>query len=184
VRRRRILALAAALVTVFLVFAVRQIVVGERAMARSDAALERGDLRAAIASGRQAAEALLPGSPYPARGHARLAQIARDAEARGDDALAGAAWRAARAAAVETRALFVSNDAHIAEANAGILRAAAREASPHGSGAGQGASGAPRLGADDIARTSGPTSWEVLVLACAVLALYAAWERFVAPRAL
>jgi hypothetical protein len=175
VRRRRILALAAAFLTVVVAFALRQVVVGERAMARSDAALERGDVRAAIAAGREAAEAFLPGSPYAARGHARLAQIARDAEARGDDAIAATAWRAARAAAVETRALGVSNDARIAEANAGILRAASH-------GEREGASGAPRAGADDLVRTEGPSPWEVLVLAGAVLALYVAWERFLAPR--
>jgi hypothetical protein len=170
---RRLVLLLAALLVALAVVAARQVVLGDRAMARSDEALERGDARAAIAGAREAAEALVPGSPFPARGHARLVQIARDAEARGDDATAAMAWRAARAAAMETRALGASNDARLAEANAGILRAAIHGAPPQGGAL---------AGADDLTAAHGPASWEILLVACAVVTLYAVWERFLAPR--
>jgi hypothetical protein len=44
---------------------VRELVVGARAVEDCDAALERNDPRAAIVAAREAAEALVPGSPYP-----------------------------------------------------------------------------------------------------------------------
>ena len=166
-RQKRLLVLFAALGTALVVVGGRQLLAGERAMAKSDAALEHGDVRGAIFAAREAAEALLPGSPFPGRGYARLGQIAHDAEARGDDAIAALAWRSARAAAVETRAAFVSNETQITEANAGILRAAGHldPKSPPS--------------ADELDRTRRPAPWEGILVAGVVVALFAAWERLV-----
>lgn len=108
--------------------AVRQLTVGSRAVLDCDAALERDDQRAAIGHARAAAEAVLPGSPYPRRGYERLDRIATQAENRGDDATAMAAWRAMRAAATETRGLGVGSAEWRARADEGVARAAAREA--------------------------------------------------------
>jgi hypothetical protein len=71
---------------------------GRRALADADAALARGDAVEAIFAARVAAEARCPGCRAPDEGFARLEKVARDAEARGDDPTAFAAWRATRAA--------------------------------------------------------------------------------------
>lgn len=75
---------------------------GQRALVDADAALARGDLVEAIFAARVAAEARCPGCGAPDEGFARLEKVARDAEARGDDTTAFAAWRAARAAVLAT----------------------------------------------------------------------------------
>jgi hypothetical protein len=127
-RRRVIAALIG--VTVLVAGAGRQLSLGSRALLDCDVALERDDERAAIAHARAAAEAVLPGSPYPARGYERLDRIARAAEGRGDDLTAMAAWRAMRAASTETRGLLVGSAEWRARADEGIARAATRSAPP------------------------------------------------------
>jgi hypothetical protein len=77
--------------------------VGADAMRASDALLAQGKPRQAAVLARRAAEAVVPGSPYPARGYARLEALAMAAKLEGkpdDDAFAR---RAMRAAAVATR---------------------------------------------------------------------------------
>jgi hypothetical protein len=99
--------------------AVHELRAGARAIAASDAASTHGDSRAAIDAAHDAAEAAMPGSPYPEQGYARLAAIARAAEMQRDDATATAAWRATRAAALATNSMGSSSlaAAHLAEAN-------------------------------------------------------------------
>lgn len=75
---------------------------GRRALADADAALSRGDTADAILAARVAAEARCPACTAPEGGFARLEKIAKDAEARGDDATAFAAWRATRSALLAT----------------------------------------------------------------------------------
>jgi len=99
--------------------------VGARSVAASDAATGRGDLAAAIAEARTAAEALAPASPYPARGYARLDAIGRDAESHGDLATANAAWTAMLAAAAETRAPLTDTARWRDAASQGLARVAA-----------------------------------------------------------
>jgi hypothetical protein len=78
---------------------------GRRALADSEAALARADVLDAILSARVAAEARCPTCNAPDEALAKLEAIAKDAEARGDDATAFAAWRAERAALVATGGL-------------------------------------------------------------------------------
>lgn len=73
---------------------------GRRSLADADAAVIRGDRVAAIVDARAAAEARCPFCSAPERGFAKLYAIARDAEAKGDDASATAAWRAVRTASL------------------------------------------------------------------------------------
>ncbi len=101
-----------------------ELTVGARAMRESDEAFAKGDLPTAIIQAHAAAEAMVPTSPYPARGYARLDAIARDAESRGDDTTAGAAWRAMRSAAKATR----TSEPWIERANQGISRTGAHAA--------------------------------------------------------
>ena len=107
---------------------VRQVREGARAMEESDAALAAGDLPRAVAGARAAAEARVPGSPYPPRAYDRLAALARDAEARGDERVAILAWAAMRAAALETSGLGTGDatERWRAAASEGIARVGAR----------------------------------------------------------
>jgi hypothetical protein len=99
-------ALLAALVVVCVVALAmtRELSIGREEVAAADAAAARSDWPEAIAHGRAAAEALVPGSPWPERGLRRLQAIGHDAEARGDDATALLAYGAIRSAALATRA--------------------------------------------------------------------------------
>ncbi len=105
----------------------RELRVGSQAVLDSDAAAARGDLATATARARDAAEAVAPGSPYPAKGYARLEAIARAAEARRDERRAVAAWGAMRAAAEATSGPFPSTSPWRALADDGLVRAGARE---------------------------------------------------------
>jgi hypothetical protein len=88
---------------------------GRRALVDCDAALARADVPEAILAARVAAEARCPGCTAPEEGLSRLERIAKDAEARGDDATAFAAWRAARAALLGAASFSTSSSirAHV-----------------------------------------------------------------------
>ncbi len=105
---------------------IMQLRAGSRAITESDAALARADKPAAIAAALTAAEAVVPGSPYPTWGYRRLETIARDAEIHGDDETSTGAWRAMRAAALSTRGVGVATGGWLAMANDGIARVGAR----------------------------------------------------------
>jgi hypothetical protein len=98
---------------------------GKRALADADGALLRGDVTDAILAARTAAEARCPGCAAPDQGFAKLEKIARDAEARGDDATAFAAWRATRAALLATT-VTGSSSARRAHADVEVARFAHR----------------------------------------------------------
>ncbi len=98
---------------------------GRRALVDADGALARGDLPEAVHFARVAAEARCPGCGAPDEGFARLEKIARDAEARGDDATAFASWRAARAAILATVVVGTSSPRR-AHADAEVARFAHR----------------------------------------------------------
>jgi hypothetical protein len=109
---------------VLAIAAARELTIGARGIEEAERALSAGDHTAAIAAGRRAAEARLPGSPYPERAYALLERIAREAEARGDDETSNAAWRAVRAAALETRGALA--DRFRVKADEGLTRVGAR----------------------------------------------------------
>jgi hypothetical protein len=122
-----------ALVTMLATAMATEMATGGRAIEECDAAAAQGDRSSAIAAAHAAAEAYVPGSPYPARGYARLEAMARDAETRGDDETANAAWRAMRAAAIATRAPTSSNEQWRQMAEQGLARvgSSARTAEVH-----------------------------------------------------
>jgi hypothetical protein len=82
---------------------------GRRALAEADAALARGDTADAVFAARIAAEARCPGCAAPGEGFSLLEKIAKDAEARGDDTTAFAAWRATRSALIATAVASASS---------------------------------------------------------------------------
>jgi hypothetical protein len=97
---------------------------GAEEVAAADAAATRSDWAEAITHARGAAEALAPGSPWPRRGWLRLRAVGHDAEARGDDATALAAYSAMRAAALATEGIGAGVEIWRAEAEQGIARVA------------------------------------------------------------
>ena len=103
------LVLGIALVTLGMTWRAR-VAEGRKAIADADAALGRGDLIDAVLAARIAAEARCPGCTAPDEGFARLERIAREAEARGDDTTAFAAWRAERAALLATATMSTSSE--------------------------------------------------------------------------
>jgi hypothetical protein len=104
----------------------RELRIGSQALADCDAASKRGDLATATARARDAAEAAVPGSPYPREGYRRLEAIARAAEGRRDERRAIAAWGAMRAAATATSAPLLATDPWLALADDGLIRVGAQ----------------------------------------------------------
>jgi hypothetical protein len=95
--------------------------IGASAMKETDALLARGRTRQAIVAARRAAEAEVPGSPYPQLGYARLEALATAAEAEGKPEDAAFAWRAVREAAGATRPGCVGRG-EVARADEGLRR--------------------------------------------------------------
>ena len=108
---------------------------GARAMRDSDLLVAQAKWRDATKSARQAAEAAVPGLPYPARAYARLSAIAKAAEAAGRLDDAAFAWRAMRSAARATWPAEGARD-EVALADEGILRVARSPAAARRPGGG------------------------------------------------
>jgi hypothetical protein len=125
--KHRHAALLALLVTtsVLAVAAARERSIAEREAAAADAAAARSDWLDAVGHARAAAEAMVPGSPWPDEGFRRLDATGHDAEARGDLETALLAYGAMRTASLATRSILPRNDAWRARAEGGLARVAA-----------------------------------------------------------
>jgi hypothetical protein len=109
VTARTLAAAVAALAVAMLATAwIGRIREGHRALADCDSALLRGDAVEAILFARAAAQARCPLCESPDLGYARLYAIAKEAEGRGDNATAIAAWRAVRTATITASVLDAS----------------------------------------------------------------------------
>jgi hypothetical protein len=119
--------------TVVGIVTAKEWAIGRDAVTAADAAAAKSDWPETITQARAAAEALAPGSPWPLRGWLRLEAVGHDAEARGDDATALAAYSAMRTAALETRAPGSGSDAWRSKAEEGLARVAGsqRTLGPH-----------------------------------------------------
>jgi hypothetical protein len=151
--------------SVVAILAAREMRDGEREVRAADAAADHADWWEAVAHARAAAEALVPGSPWPERGQLRLEAIGHDAEARGDDGIAMLAYSAMRAAALATRAPGSHSDRWRSKAEDGLARVAASQRTL----------GAPRTDADAMltALRAGepPATWKLVLLAAAAAAM-------------
>lgn len=107
------------------VVTARELSVGHDESVAADAAAAAADWPEAIARARAAAEAYVPGSPWPDRGMRRLAAVGHGAEARGDDADALLAYGAMRTAAVATHVPMATPSHWLADADEGLARVAA-----------------------------------------------------------
>jgi hypothetical protein len=124
-RASRVAATAAlVVVAATAVLTARELAVGQAEVTLADAAAARSDWGEAIVHARAAAEALVPGSPWPSRGWERLEAIGRDAEARGDDATAMLAYGAMRSAALATRGPGSGSDRWRTRADESLARVA------------------------------------------------------------
>lgn len=121
-RTRFTLATAMVLAAVVLVVAVL-LQRGNDALTKSDEALARGDLRAAIVFAERAAQARLPWSPYPEEGYRRLLEIAAKRASENDEATAKLAYAAALRAA---RTTGDADNRSADEARAGLAKIDAR----------------------------------------------------------
>jgi hypothetical protein len=177
---RRSMPLAASVVTlVVIIVAAREVSMGRREIAAAQVAVARSDWPEAIARARAAAEAFVPGSPWPEQGRQRLDAIGRDAEARGDDETALLAYGALRTAALATRTPFGplgSSDRWQTIAERGVARVG-------GSRAGVGAPrSAPAESALDDPRDAGPVGiWTFALVAAASAAFLGALARLAQP---
>jgi hypothetical protein len=95
----------------------RAIVEGSICVRRSDDALARGEVDAAVAYAMRATKWYVPFAPHVEAGYERLRTIARRAEAAGDADGALIAWQAIRAGARGTRSLWTPFADRLAEAD-------------------------------------------------------------------
>jgi hypothetical protein len=160
---------ALVVVAVVAIVTVRELSMGRAEMALCDAAVQKSDWPEAIGHARAAAEALVPGSPWPQQGWTRLEAIGHDAEARGDDETALLAYGAMRAAALATRA-----------PGAARRRAQAEEALARVAGASRDPTG-PHVTADSMLEAlrdqAPPAPWLLVALAASAIATLGALGR-------
>ncbi|HEY3237718.1 MAG TPA: hypothetical protein VGJ84_23560 [Polyangiaceae bacterium] len=104
------------------VLIARVVVDGQEQLRLSDAAFNRGDLRAALSHARGAAVAYVPGAVHVRVAFERLLAIARGAEASKDFAVAQAAWRAVRGAVLESRSLWPDHLQELERANRALAQ--------------------------------------------------------------
>jgi hypothetical protein len=107
---------------VFAIAATRTLELGAGEMSVSDRAFDAGQLDRAVRHARSAAALYVPGAAHVDAAYARLRAVALGAERTRDLALARGAWRAMRAAALESRHVWQPHAASLAEAEASLSR--------------------------------------------------------------
>ncbi len=100
---------------------------GERELRSAEALAAIGKLEEAVLHARTSASWYLPGAPHVPVAYAKMIEIARLAEGRGDKNTALFAWRAVRWSAQSTRWIFIPHEDELAIANASIARLAAKQ---------------------------------------------------------
>jgi hypothetical protein len=162
---RALAAAALVVVTVGSVVTAREMAIGQDEVVAADAASDKSDWPEAIAHARAAAEAFVPGSPWPERGWQRLESVGHDAEARGDDDTALLAYGAMRAAALATRGPLSGWERRNVQADDALARVAASRRDPTG----------PHVAADamlDALRAEEtPSTWTLVALAVSAAAM-------------
>jgi hypothetical protein len=119
----RSLTVALLLITLALgVVTLNVVTEGERALTKSDAAFDRGEVEEALAQAQRAAMMYAPGAPHRAAAYERMAAIAVGSERQGNSGLALRAWRAIRGAALETRHAWLTEPQWLSLANENLAR--------------------------------------------------------------
>jgi len=170
----RTLALAAFVVVgVLAVATVCEVSTGRAEIAAADQATGKADWAGAIVHARAAAQAYVPGSPWPERGVLRLEAIARAAETRADRDTALLAYGAIRTAALSTQALGWSASRWRLASEEGLSRLDA----PADVSRPREASSAIR---DALRRDEMPHTWSLGAAAASVVAMLAGLARLAA----
>jgi len=104
------------------VFSAKVILEGQSELAASDAAFDRGELSSALDHARRSATLYAPGAPHVERAYERLSAVALGAEAAGQPKVAFLAWQAMRAAALESRHVFLPRERELERANQNLAR--------------------------------------------------------------
>lgn len=120
--------MAIAAVAVLLTFALathRTLHRGAEEMRASDRAFDAGEVESAVRHARRAASLYVPGARHVDEGYERLKAVAAGAERARDAALAHSAWRAVRAAALESRHLWMARPGELRLADANLARLSA-----------------------------------------------------------
>jgi hypothetical protein len=107
---------------VFGIAATRTLEMGAGEMSVSDRAFDAGELDRAVRHARRAAALYAPGAAHVDAAYARLRAVALGAERTRDLTLARGAWRAMRAASLESRHVWQPHAASLAEAEASLAR--------------------------------------------------------------
>jgi hypothetical protein len=116
---------ATALCLALAVFALatqRMLVRGGEELRASDVAFDAGQLDAAIRHARRAATSYVPGAAHVDAAYERLRAVAMGAERARDSSLARSAWRAVRAAALETRHVWSPRGRELEQADSNLAR--------------------------------------------------------------
>lgn len=123
---RRVALLLLILVVGLAVLTARAVTAGTAAMAASDEAFHRGDVREALEHAHAAAVHYAPGAPHVARAYTRMIAVAHGAEREGKVHLAEQAWASVRGASLETRHIASPMPDALAMANASLERLSRR----------------------------------------------------------
>ncbi|HTQ42275.1 MAG TPA: hypothetical protein VMI75_05900 [Polyangiaceae bacterium] len=162
---------ALTVVALVAIVTVREVAIGRAEVALCDAATQKSDWPEAIGHARGAAEALVPGSPWPEQGWMRLEAIGHDAEARGDDETALLAYGAMRAAAMATRAPGSGWARRRAQSEEALARVAGASRDPTG----------PHVTSDSMLEAlhdqAPPAPWLLFALAASAIASLGALVR-------
>jgi hypothetical protein len=100
---------------------------GRQALRAGDAAMQKQDTTEALVKWRRAARWYAPGAPHVEAAYARMEELARAADARGDDALALEAWRGIRSSSLATRSFYTPYADKLAAANRRIAELMAKQ---------------------------------------------------------
>jgi hypothetical protein len=168
---RVVVVIGLVLIAVVAIVTVREVAIGRAEVSLCDAAVQKSDWPEAIGHARAAAEALVPGSPWPEQGWMRLEAIGHDAEARGDDETALLAYGAMRAAAMATRAPCSGWARRRAQSEEALARVADASRDPTG----------PHVSSDAMLEAlrdqTPPAPWLLVALAASAIASLGALGR-------
>jgi hypothetical protein len=116
---------------------------GQEQMNASDVAFNSGQLELSLRHARRAATLYVPGAAHVDAAYLRLEAIARGAERERKQRLALSAWRAMRAAAFESRHLWLPRASELSSASSNLERLMAAGPGVPGADAGRRASTGP-----------------------------------------
>jgi hypothetical protein len=121
---------------IFALATQRSLRTGADEMRASDVAFDAGRLEEAVRHARRAATSYVPGAAHVDAAYARLRAVALGAERARNAELARTAWRAVRAAVIESRHIWSPNSTQLERADQNLARLGGSEEPAVGAGLG------------------------------------------------